>query len=180
MGMKTSYIFLLFFFQTLMRVSAGDVVELEGHRYPERMTVQDTEWNLKGTEHYRYKVVFSVFTAAYYEQVKGKGQKLRFTYTREIKAKDLREQAMNTLKDQHDAKTIRRYAALLKEINAAYRNVDDGDAYTITVLPEKGTWLHLNNKQVFFTENADFGTWYLGIWLGKDPISDSLKEALLH
>lgn len=172
-------IFLLFFLFSSSFLHAANAVEIEGHRYPLTLEAEGVTWTLRGTEHFRYKVFFSVFTAALYHQTPGKGERLRFTYTRNLKAADLREQAIKTLTANNDAATLEKFAALTGQIQAAYVDVKKGDSYTITMISDRGTWLHLNGKELFFSENAEFGDWYLDIWLGNPPISPSLKAALM-
>ncbi|MGA0368921.1 MAG: chalcone isomerase family protein [Kiritimatiellia bacterium] len=170
----TSALILLSF----LPLSGKETVRVKDHEYPVQYESQSVKWRLRGTEHFRYKVVFSVFTAAYYKQIDGNGKVLRFTYTRSLKAKDLREQAMKTLRNQNSEQTLKEFEELTGRIQSAYEDVSDGDAYTITVIPGQGTWLHRNDQEVFFTENAGFGEWYLNIWLGDPPISADLKTAL--
>lgn len=172
-------LFLCLFILTVSRLSlAADAVTVEGHRYPVTQNAHGTTWDLRGTEHFRYKVLFSVFTAALHTQRDGDGERLTFTYTRKLKADDLREQAMKTLKANNDPATLNQYAPLTEQIQNAYLDVKAGDSYAITVIPGSGTWLELNGVELFHTENAEFGNWYLDIWLGTPPISASLKAAL--
>jgi hypothetical protein len=172
----------LFFYLFMLTATglsfAADTVTVEGHRYPVTLDAQGATWDLSGTEHFRYKVLFSVFTAGLYTQRDGQGERLTFTNTRKLKADDLREQAMKTLKANNAPATLEKYAVLTEQIQKAYVDVKAGDSYAITVIPESGNWLHLNGNELFFTENAEFGNWYLDIWLGTPPISVSLKEAL--
>lgn len=175
--LKEISVILLLFIQPL--VLAKDTVTVEGTAYPTRQTAQEVAWELRGTEHFKYKIFFSVFTAAYYKQVNGEGEKLTFTYTRNLKADDIREQAMKTLTANNDENTLKKYATLTQKIQSAYVNIKEGDSYSVTAVPGKGTWLHYNEEEVFYTENAEFGDWYMDIWLGNPPISESLKEALM-
>lgn len=159
--------------------SGGKTVKVADHQYPLELRAHGASWKLSGTEHYRYKVFFSVFTAALYVNPEPENKRLTFTYTRKIKADDLREQAMKTLKTQNNAGTLNSFAELTREIQKAYEDVDAGDHYTLTVIQNRGIWLERNGKEVFFSENAAFGFWYLDIWLGDPPISESLKDALM-
>lgn len=159
--------------------SSTETVNVHDHEYPSQFEDHSVTWTLAGTHHFKYKIFFSVFTAALYQPEEGEGTSLRFTYTRKLKADDLRELAMKTLKAQNDSETLENYQTLTDEIQESYQDVKPGDAYTITVVPEKGTWLYLNDQEVFFTENAEFGEWYLNIWLGNPPASEDLKTALL-
>lgn len=154
-------------------------VKVHDHLYPLALEARGTNWRLGGTEHFRYKRIFSVFTAALYHQENGGGRRLTFTYTRSLKADDLRDRAMRTLTANNDPETLAEYAAWTDGLQKAYIDVKDGDSYSITVLPEAGTWLELNGKILFACDSAAFGFWYLDIWLGDPPASDSLKQALL-
>ncbi len=179
-GMKTTFLLLILPLGYLLPVNAGETVKVKDHRYPVQIEAQDSTWMIQGTEHFKYKAIFSVFTAALYTRKEGEGQKLHFTYTRELKADDLRKKAMETLQKQHDEQTLALYTALTEQMQSAYVNVKEGDAYIVTVHPDKGTWLHFNDREVFYTENAAFGKWYMGIWLGDPPVNASLKKALME
>ena len=158
--------------------SLAQDVKLKGHRYPRTQEAHGTVWSLQGAEHYVYKVLFSVFTGALYQQENGDGQRLQFTYTRKLKADDLRKQALKHLEATQSAEQMERFATPLTGLQRAYVNVNKGDSYTITVLPGEGSWLELNGETIFFTEDTEFGFWYLGIWLGDPPIDADLKRAL--
>lgn len=166
------------FFVGASSVSA-DAVTVKGNAYPRRVEARGEVWDLQGVDHFVYKVFFSVFTGAYYEQVEGEGKRLHFTYTRKLKAEDLREQAMKHLKSVHDPKVLDRHAKPLRGLQEAYLDVKKGDSYIITAVPGKGTWLERNDKELFSTDDGEFGLWYLKIWLGEPPIDASLKEALV-
>lgn len=163
---------------SLIGTLRAEDVTLKGHRYPRQVEARGVQWRLRGAEHYVYRVFFSVFTGAYYEQANGEGKRLRFTYTRNLKAKDLRDQAMKHLREVHDKKEMQTREKLLREIQQAYVDVKKGDSYTITAIPGKGAWLELNGKERFATDNGEFGLWYLNIWLGDPAIDDSLKQSL--
>lgn len=157
----------------------AQTVEVNDHRYPETETAHQTEWTLQGAHHFRYRVFFSVFTGAYYQATVGQGERLVFTYTRDIKASDLRAQAMKHLEATQSAKVLESYRSLTEQIQKAYEDVSDGDSYAITVVPNKGIWLDRGDDTVFHSDNAEFGDWYLDIWLGDPPIDDGLKAALM-
>jgi len=175
--MKSLPFLTLFAFLTAAGAYA-DSVTLKGHSYPRKLEAHGADWEIQGAKHFVYKVFFSVFTGAYYEQVDGEGKRLKFTYTRDLKARDLVKQADKQLSATNSKQVLAGYAAPLKGMQEAYVDVKEGDSYVITALPGKGTWLELNGKERFFTDDADFGIWYLDIWLGDPPINEDLKEAL--
>jgi hypothetical protein len=171
----------LAFLLNLSAAAADDVV-VRGHTYSRAKTLQGARWSLQGTHHFsvRLLVKISVFTGAYYEQVDGAGRHLKFTYTRDLKAKDLTAKAMEALREQNDEEELARWKTKLDGIQSAYVDVKEGDSYTITAIPGQGTWLHLNGEELFASEDGDFGLWYLDIWLGDPPIDAGLKKALME
>jgi hypothetical protein len=176
--MKSIYPVLLCILNFTASLAAEPAVEVAGHRYPEKIKVHDHSWALQGTHHFRYRRIFSVFTGALYTTDDPEGKRLKFTYTRTLKGGDLRDQAIKTLKENNSKEILEKYTHPLAGLQKAYQDVKDGDSYTLTVITNEGIWLHLNEKEVFFSDNSEFGYWYLDIWLGTPPISESLKSDL--
>jgi len=58
-------------------------------------------------------------------------------------------------------------------------DVKPGDCYVLEYQPDTGTQLKLNDQLSFETKLNGFKSVYFGIWLGQNPLSDSLKEKLL-
>ena len=84
------------------------------------------------------------------------------------------------LREAHGAAALQERQTALDQITQAYQGVKEGDQYALTVLPGKGTRLALNGKESVFVPDADFGLWYLGIWLGEKPMSDALRDELMN
>ena len=157
----------------------ASTVRVAGHRYPARVEAKDLSWELQGAEHFRFRL-FSVFTGALYVNPDATARRLTFTYTRNIDRDTLVEQGNRVLREAHDRETLQKWKAELDQVNAAYEDVSKDDQYTFTVVPGRGTWLHLNEKEKLFLEDADFGLWYLDIWLGEKPMSEKFRDALLN
>lgn len=161
-------------------LNAADVREVAGHTYPLQVEAKELTWTLSGADHFRFRL-FSVFTGALYiSEAEPDARRLTFTYTRRLGADTLVEQGMRVLREGKPEAEIAARRERLDKINNAYRDVDRGDRYTFTVIPERGTWLHLNEEEIFFIDDAGFGLWYLNIWLGDNPMSASLRNALLE
>jgi len=171
----------LLFFATFLTPLNADTVRIKGHEYPKKLEALTTSWGLQGTHHFsvRLLVKISVFTGAYYEEMEGEGRRLKFTYTRDLKAKDLVAKAMEALQAQNTPEQLAQYKEKLDGIQSAYIDVKKNDSYTITAIPGKGTWLHLNGKELYSNTDGEFGLWYLNIWLGDPPIDATLKTALM-
>jgi len=175
--MKTSWFLPLLLLSG--HAALAESVRVKNHAYPVRKDRFDTEWELVGTHHYKFKRVVSVFTGAYYRQPDGRGEQLVFTYTRPIKGADLRKKADEHLVGVASPDIVQRYAELTETIQSAYRDVGPDNTYAITVVPGRGVWLTRDGHVVFHSDDAEFGDWYLDIWLGDPPIAPRLKTALL-
>lgn len=155
-------------------------LEVAGHTYPRTLEAKNLSWSLSGADHFRYRL-FSVFTGALYTAPEEPAaRRLTFTYTRNLPADTLVEQGMRILRQSNTPADLEQRAALIDRVNQAYQDVRKGDSYTFTVIPGQGTWLHLNDKEILFLQDADFGLWYLNIWLGETPMSENLRNALLN
>lgn len=62
-----------------------------------------------------------------------------------------------------------------------YRDVQEGDSYSLCYHAETGTTdLNLNGEQLVSVPSPDFATVYFGIWLAEqEPLSQSLRRQLL-
>ena len=67
----------------------------------------------------------------------------------------------------------------LDRINAAYRTVNKGDRSSLSYTPGKGTTLSINQEPIVTIEGEDFARLYFRIWLGEQPISQPMRDALL-
>ena len=69
----------------------------------------------------------------------------------------------------------------LDQIDAVYRDVNEGDRYTLAYSPGVGTTLLLNDEALITIPGYDFAKAYFGMWLAPaDPISSSLRARLLE
>jgi hypothetical protein len=172
-------LFLLISLFTLLNVRAESVT-VQKHSYEKTLEADGRTWTLTGTGFYKHKGLFAVFTAALYETEDGRGRKLVFTYCRTLKGDVLREQGLRVLREAHGEAALTERKNFLEAVSAAYQTVQEGDQYMLTVLPEDGMRLALNGAESVYIPDATFGLWYLGIWLGEKPMSESLRNELLN
>lgn len=104
------------------------------------------------------------------------GVPLRLTlcYRRSIKREWLIEAAQTHLPDALSAPL----QAAVEGLHERYRDVAAGDCYRLTHLPDGRTQLALNGTLQFETRTPGFKALYFGLWLGDEPLSVALKEAL--
>ena len=67
----------------------------------------------------------------------------------------------------------------LERFIAMFGDMREGDQVWLDYEPGHGTLVSINGKPQGTVEGADFNTALLGIWLGRQPISEALKNALV-
>jgi len=73
-----------------------------------------------------------------------------------------------------------RYKPMLQELwDALTFEVKIGDQFDFTWVPGKGTEFYRNSELLRVLPQFEFKQVLFGIWLGDDPVQDSLKTALL-
>ena len=95
----------------------------------------------------------------------------------DVSAERLREAADTVLRRQQV--DLAPLAARVARLHAAYRDVAEGDRFTLCHAPQTGTTLLLNGEALVSIEGDDFAQAYFGIWLGEEPIAPRLREAVL-
>ena len=62
---------------------------------------------------------------------------------------------------------------------AMFPDLTEGSVVHLDYLPGRGTRVMIDSREAGIVEGADFNAALLSVWLGEDPVTDSLKEALL-
>lgn len=101
--------------------------------------------------------------------------KLTLCYLKPIGREDLIKGAEAVL-DKDLASDLKQ---AVTNLHQNYVDVKPGDCYALEYHPVTGTQLKLNDKLVFKTKMHGFKRVYFGIWLGQNPLSESIKEQLL-
>jgi hypothetical protein len=122
----------------------------------------------------------SLFTTSDFNQAKllddSEPLKLQLCYLKSIGKDDLAKGAEAVLPKRLSPDLTQAVAGLHEN----YQDVSPGDCYVLEYRPDSGTQLKLNNKLAFATQKKGFKSVYFGIWLGDNPLSADLKEALLN
>ena len=75
-----------------------------------------------------------------------------------------------------------RYQALaprIEQFKAMFRTLREGDEVWLDHLPGEGTRVSINGEVQGLVPGDDFNAALLAIWLGPEPVTGSLKKALL-
>lgn len=75
--------------------------------------------------------------------------------------------------------TIKQLHDRLEGFNKMFPALHKGDIVYLDYLPEKGTTLTFNGKQLGIIPGEDFNIALLKVWLGEYPADSSLKSAML-
>jgi hypothetical protein len=68
----------------------------------------------------------------------------------------------------------------IAEFNAMFDSVRKGDEISLEYIPGKGTEVKIRNQVKGVIPGKDFNDALLGIWLGKEPVSQDLRKELLN
>ena len=154
---------------------------------PDELTEDGARFALVGATTFRWMSVIKVYDARLHL---GAGEpsskvfadipvRLQLTYHRGFTAAEIIKGGDTLLARNVKAETLVSLRERLELINRAYRDVREGDSYTLTYVPGKGTTLRLNGSPLVTVPGHDFAAAYFRIWLGDDPISKSMRDTLL-
>jgi hypothetical protein len=138
----------------------------------------------------RKKVFVKVYVGALYLQQKKsepqailddagpKRMVMHFLY-KEVGAKKLADAWSEGFHGNQGAEEMRGLKERLEQFNALFPTVHRGDRIEIDLLPDRGTVVRLNGKELGSVAGADFARALLEVWLGAKPADKGLKKALL-
>ncbi len=168
-----------------MTVVGGLVLDEKAH-------VDKTELKLNGAG-IRSKVVVSVYVAALY--LHGKlttaegvladpgAKRVSLHILHRLTAGDFMDAFNKAINANHTPEEYAPLAARLIHFGRVFRQVgevDRGSVINLDYLPASATTvLTVNGKECARIQGADFYAAMLKIWLGKNPVQDSVKKAML-
>lgn len=165
----------------------SEPVTVEGVEFQPHYELADVALALSGYGVATARIFFDVYAAALYLPAPGTTaplaadtpRRLEIEYLLAIEARDLARAANTILERQHDAARLAPVRDKVDRFHALYADVEPGDRYAMTYRPGTGTVLTLNGIEQGRIDGAEFARLYFGIWLGDDPLSESLRADLL-
>jgi hypothetical protein len=159
----------------------------EGALLKQEITLQGSTLELRGKGILIYAVFFEVYQAGLYLPANVTSEKvlsdvpkrLEIHYNYKIKAQEIISAAQKALAKNWNPEILKAEKEKLDLINSAFVDVKPGDSYALTYLPTKGTELSLNSVPQINIKGARFAALMFSIWLGKNPLDQNLKQALL-
>lgn len=165
--------------------------EIEGVRFPDRLSVGASELRLHGTGLLRHRVFIKAYVAALYlgepfpEEATPKAvladvpRRLEIEYFWAIPANEFANATVEGISRSTDPATFERLRHSIDRISKLYEDVEPGDRYALTYVPGIGTELALNGRRLGVVEGADFSAALFAIWIGDEPLDESLRNQLL-
>ena len=162
-------------------------MEIEGVHFPDPISVGAERLPLFGLGLLRYRVFFRGYVGALYlpegtrpsQVLEDTPKVLELSYFWAIKGTLFAEAADELLERSQTPEALEVLQERLDRLNRLYRDVEVGDRYRLTYLPEAGLTLSLNGAPLGTIPGADFAEAYFGIWLGDEPLSISFRDQLL-
>ncbi|ABC27244.1 conserved hypothetical protein [Hahella chejuensis KCTC 2396] len=99
-----------------------------------------------------------------------------FRYERNIPAHAFTESAEALLRRNQ---TLPANTSALRQFHSSYRDVAAGDLYRLEYQADEGLRLLLNDQELSRLREEPLAHAYFGIWLGRRPFDEALKQRLL-
>lgn len=136
---------------------------------------------------FRWKSVLKVYDIAFYQ---GSGTKfdssfpdvpmrLELHYHMGFKAEEIIKGGDELLAKNVSAATLASLKSRLDDLNRAYIDIKSGERYSLTYVPGRGTTLRHNGKALTTIPGHDFAAAYFRIWLGTNPMSETVRDELI-
>jgi len=103
---------------------------------------------------------------------------MHFLYD-EVEKKKLVDAWIEGFEENVSSKVFSALKDRLKNFNAMFSDVHKGDVILLDYIPQKGTRVTIRNEVKGIIEGADFNRALLSVWLGEEPVTDELKNAML-
>ena len=149
----------------------------------------DKELKLNGAG-IRYKFFFKIYVGALYLPEKNISAvsvlkanvpnriMMHFTYD-EVPQKKLVNAWLDGFENNNDKAVFAAVKDRLVSFNKMFSDVHEGDVVLLDYLPGKGTRVTIKGENKGLIEGADFNRALLSVWLGEDPVTEELKDAML-
>jgi len=138
----------------------------------------------------RSKFVFKIYIGALYLETKssepgvviqqdgGKRIAMHFLYS-EVDKDALVEAWNEGFKGNGTEGQLTDLAGQISSFNSLFDTVKEGDEIVLDYVPESGTTVSIRGQQKGVIAGKPFNDLLLSIWLGKSPVSNDLRDAML-
>jgi len=160
---------------------------IEGVPFEQRIESSGVEFRLNGVGLLRYMTVIKAYVAGLYlgpgcspdRILTDAPKRLEISYFHTIHAEDFAFATRSGIEKNVSEVEFAQLSGRIDRFVALYRDVEPGDRYAITYIPNQGTELSLNGQVLGSVEGADFAAAMFAIWFGENGVDLSLKRTLL-
>jgi len=187
MNNKLAYCFILICFFA----SGVSAKEVAGVKLEENLAVSEggPSLSLNGAG-VRYKFFFKIYVGALYLPAQQndpavilKGSQanrvlMHFLYD-EVTQEKLVAAWQEGFAENVEADVFQTLKTRLDKFNGMFSDMHAGDVILLDYMPGKGTRVTIKGVEKGLIEGADFNQALLSVWLGEEPVTEELKDALL-
>lgn len=160
---------------------------VNGINFNDKHLVDGHQLEVTGVALLKWALIFDIYAGAFYlptgyagkDWSKDIPKHLELYYFRGFKAEEFSGASEELLREALAFENYRRLEERLQEFYRLFRDIRQGDRYTLTYTPSRGTELRLNNRLLGAVPGHDFAVAYFGLWLGSRPINDTFRDRLL-
>jgi Chalcone isomerase-like len=177
----------LAFAACLASPSLASAKELNGVTAPETASAGGKELKLNGMG-LRKKAFFKVYVAALYLESKSKDaaailaadsvRRVEMTMLRDLGREKVVE-AINDGIQKNAPEALPKLKERLGKFTSAIPDLKEGEKLTLMYVPGTGTSVTGGSGQAMTVEGKDFADALFSVWLGKEPVSESLRDGML-
>jgi len=175
---------------SVISLHAGTRVEgatREGVAFPDIHEVGGTVLRVRGVGLLRYMAFIKVYVAAFYleddipseKALSDVPKRLEISYFHGITAEDFARSTDAFIEKNVEPELLPHLRSRIHRLNAWYEDVKPNDRYALTYIPGQGTELALNGEVKGVIQGSDFAAAVFSMWLGREPVNESLKRGLL-
>ena len=138
----------------------------------------------------RYKFFFKIYVGALYlpEKQNSANEVLKtanpnrivmhFLYD-EVEKKKLVNAWLEGFEENVESAAFLALKERLEKFNGMFSDMHSGDVVLLDYLPQKGTRVTIKGENKGVIEGDDFNRALLSVWLGEEPVTEELKDAML-
>jgi hypothetical protein len=166
-----------------LAAGAAPARQIKGVQFPDVTQVEGTELKLMGVG-VRNKWFVDVYVAALYvadparDALAEQPRQMKLFMLRDL-GRDQVGEAIRQGFEKNSTRDMPKLKERLDRLMTALTDVKKGEALVLTYEPEKGTTVTGRGKVLTRIEGRDFGDALFAVWLGRNPVDESLKRGLL-
>jgi hypothetical protein len=162
--------------------------ELAGVKAPDTITAGGKELKLNGLG-LRKKAFFKVYVAALYLENTSKDaaailaadgvRRVEMTMLRDLEKGKIVDAVKDGFKKSAGEAGMPKLQERLDKFTAAIPDLKEGEKLTLMYVPGTGTSVAGGSAGAMTVEGKDFADALFSVWLGKEPVSESLRDGML-